>query len=85
MYMGADDRLSIMEVPLSNNLLEQWLGVTIRGTRQAASKDSRWAYEPVFDLCPDVEPDIKYIDDGSSDKVSKDQENMDDQGREEVV
>ena len=36
-------------------------------------------------LCPDIDPDSDSTYDGSSDEVSKDQENLDDQEQEEVV
>ena len=42
------------------------------------SKDSRWAYEPVSDLWPDIEPASDYSDGGSSDEGSKDQDNPED-------
>ena len=54
---GADTRFSTIIVPLASNLLEKWLLVIIRGSYQAASEDSRWAYEPVSDLWPDMYPD----------------------------
>ena len=83
--MGADDRLSTMEVPLSNNLLEQWLGVTIRGTYQVASEHSRWTYETVSDLWPDIEPDSDSSDCVSSNEGSKDKSKSDYQEQKEVV
>ena len=52
-----------------------------KGTYQAASEDSRWEYEPVSDLWPDIEPDSDSSDDVSRDKGSKYQENLDDQGK----
>ena len=68
-----------MAVPLVKNPPEKWLGVIRRRTYQVAYEDSRWAYEPVSDLCPDIETDSDSRDDGSSDEVSKYQENQDDQ------
>ena len=43
------------------------------------SEDSRWKYEPVSDLWPDIEPDSDSIDGVLIDEVSKDQDNLDDQ------
>ena len=43
------------------------------------SEDRRWEYEPISDLCPDLEPDSDCSYDGSSDEVRKDQDNLDDQ------
>ena len=70
---GADTRFSTMEGPLANNHLEKWLVVISRGTYQAASEYIRWAYEPVYDLWTDIEPDSDSREDGSSDEGSKDQ------------
>ena len=42
---GVDTMFSTMSVPLVKTLLGEWLGVIIRGSYQAASKDSRWAHE----------------------------------------
>ena len=75
---GEDTIFATMVGPLVKNLLENWLGVIIRGTYQAAYEDSRWVYEPVSDLWSDIYPDSDSIDDGSIDEVSKDQENPDD-------
>ena len=82
---GADNRLSTMAGPLMNNTLEKYLGLIIRGTYQAASEYSRWSYEPVSDSWLDIEPDSDSRDDGSSDEVSKYQDNPDDQEQEKVV
>ena len=54
---GVDTIFTTMEGPLANNLLENFLGVIIRGIYQEVSEDIRWAYEPVYDLWPDIEPD----------------------------
>ena len=62
---------------MAKNLLEKWLGVIRRGNYQAASEDSRWEYEPVSDLCPDIYPNSDSSNDGSSDEGIKDQENPD--------
>ena len=78
----VDTIFATMVVPLVNNMLETWLGVIRRGTYQAAAEDSRWAYEPVSDLWPDIKPDSDSSDDGSSDEVSKYQDNPDDQEQE---
>ena len=56
-----------------------------RGTYQADSKDSRWEYEPVYGLWLGIEPDNESSDGGSNDKISKDQENLEDKEQEEVV
>ena len=45
---------------------------------KTASEDSRRAYEQVYDLWPDVEPDSDSSDDWSSDEGGKYQENIDD-------
>ena len=50
-----------MEGPLVNNMLVKWIGVIRRGTYKSASEDIRRAYEPVSDLCPDIEPDSDSI------------------------
>ena len=67
----VDTIFSTMTGPLANNNLEKWLGVIKRGTYQASSEDRRWAYEPVYYLLPDIEPDSDYSDDGSSDEGRK--------------
>ena len=82
---GSDTRFSSMAGPLANNPLGKWLGVIRRGTYQSAPEDSRWEYEPVSDLWPDIEPDSNSRDDGSSDEGIKDQENPYDQEQGEVV
>ena len=67
---GSKILLSIfytMAGPLANNPLEKWLGVIRRGTYQAASEDSRWAYEPLSDIWPDIYPASDSSNDGSSD------------------
>ena len=73
---GADTRFSTMEGPLANNHLRKWLGVIRRGTYQAASKDSRWVYEPVSDLWPDMYLDSNSSGGGSSNEGRKYQENL---------
>ena len=57
-----------MSVTLVNNPLVKWLRVIIIWTYQAASEDSRWEYEPVSDLWPDIEPGSDTRDYGSSDE-----------------
>ena len=64
---GEDNRFSTMVGLLANNPLVKWLGVIRRATNQAASEDSRWAYEPVSDLWQDMEPDSDSSVYGSSD------------------
>ena len=76
---GADIRFFTMEGPLENNPLGKWLGVIRRGTYQAEPEDSRWEYEPVPYLWPDIDPDSDSRNDGSSDEGSNDQVNLDDQ------
>ena len=56
-----------------------------RGTYQEALEDSRWEYEPVSYLWPDIEPGSDSSNDGSNDEVSKYQENHYDQEKEEVI
>ena len=82
---GVDTIFATMVVPLVNNMLETWLGVIRRGTYQAASEDSRWAYEPVSDLCPYIEPAGDSSNHGSSDEGIKYYENQDYQGHYKVV
>ena len=69
----ADTIFSTMEGPLANNPLGKWLGLIRRGTYQADSEDSMWAYESVSYLWPYLEPDSESSIDGSSDEKSKDQ------------
>ena len=76
---GENTIFSTMSGPLTNNPLGKWLGVIRRGTYQESSEDSRWEYEPVYGLWPDIEPDSKSSDDGKSDEGSKYQENPDNQ------
>ena len=75
----TDTIFSTMVGPLTKNILGNFLGVIRRGTYQAASEDSRWKYEPVYDLWTDIEPNSDSSDDGSSDEVRKYQENPYDQ------
>ena len=82
---GADNIFATTEEPLANNLLVKCPEVIIRGTYQEASEDSRWEYEPVYDLWQDIEPDSESSDGGSSDEGIKDQDNTYDQEQEEVV
>ena len=70
---GEDTRFSTMEEPLVNNPMEKLMGAIRRGTYQAAYEDSRWAYEPVSDFWPDVDPDSDSSDYGSSDEGIKNQ------------
>ena len=56
---------------LTNNPLVNWLGVIRRETYQAASEDSRWAYEQVYYFWPYIEPDSDSSDGGSSHKGFK--------------
>ena len=72
---GADTRFSTIAGPLANNPLSKWLGVIIRGIYQAASEDSRWAYELVSDLWPYIDPSIYSRNDGSIYRGRKDQGN----------
>ena len=74
-----------MAGPLANNKLVKWLGVIRRGAHGAASEDSRFSYETVSHVCPDIEPDSESSDDDSSDEVIKYQDNPDYLEQEEVV
>ena len=76
---GEDTIFTTMSVPVVKIPLGKWIGITRRGGYQADSGDSMWAYEPVSDLCPDLEPksDSSYY--GSSGKGSKYQEKPEDQ------
>ena len=82
---GVDTIFATMSGPLANNLLGKWIGLIRRGTYQAAYEYIRWAYEPVSDLWPDIEPDGDSIDGGSRNEGIKYQENLEDQEQEEVV
>ena len=82
---GVDNRFTTIAGPLEGNQLEEWIGVIIRGTHQAASEDSRWAYEPVYDLWLDIEPDSDSSNDGSGDEGRKYQYNPENQDQKEVV
>ena len=55
------------------------------GTYQAAYKDNRWEYEPVSNLCQDIDPVSDSSNYGSSDEGSKEQENPYCQEQEELV
>ena len=50
-----------------NNPLGIWIGAIRKGAYQAADEDSRWEYEPVSYICPDVDPRSDSSDYGSSD------------------
>ena len=78
---GADNRFSIMAVPLMNNHLGKCLGFIRRATYQATSEDCRWDFKPVSDLWPYIDPDSYSSYYVSSDDISKDQYNPDDQGK----
>ena len=80
-----DTRISTMVGPLANNPLDKWIGVIKRGSQQASSEDSRWEYNPVSVVLPDIEPISDSINDGSSYEGGKDQENPYYQEQEEVV
>ena len=49
------------------------------------AENTRWEYEPVYDLWPDIETDSDSKSDGSSDEGIKYQENPYDKEQEEVV
>ena len=72
---GADTIFTTMVGPLENNPLEKFLGVIRKGTFQAASEDSRWAYEPVSGIRTDIDPDGDSSNDGTSDEGIKYQDN----------
>ena len=82
---GEDTRFYTTVGPFSNKPLEKWLGVIRRGTHQSSSEDSRWAYEQVSDLWPDIYPDSDSRYYVFSDKGSKYQENQYDQEQYEVL
>ena len=73
---GVDTRFPTMAVLLVKNPLGRWLRLIIKGTYQAASEDSRWAYKPVSGLRPDIDHDSDSINDGLIDEISKDQEKL---------
>ena len=54
---GVDTIFSAMSIPLIKNPLVKWLIVIIIGSYQAEAEERRWEYEPVSDLCTDIEPD----------------------------
>ena len=68
---GSDTIFAIMAGPLVKNPLVKCLGVIRRGTYQAASEDSRWAFEPASNLWPDIDTDGDFINDGSNNELSK--------------
>ena len=70
---------------MENYSLGKWIQLIIIGTYQAASEDSRWIYEPVSYLWPDIEPDIDSNYGESRNEVIKDQDNLEVQEQEEVV
>ena len=45
---------------------------------QAADEEIIWAYEPVYDLCPYIEPVSDYSVGGSRDEGFKEQDSLDD-------
>ena len=53
-----------------------------RETYQSASDNSRWSYEPVPDLWPDIDHDIDSSEYESSNEVSNYQEKPDDNEQE---
>ena len=61
---GVDTIFAAMAGLLAKKYLEKWTGVVRRGTYQESSEDSRWAYEPVSDLWPDIDPDSDFNYDG---------------------
>ena len=65
---GANTKFSTMSGPSVNNPLSKNLGLIRRGYYQAAAEDNRWAYEPVSNLWPDIEPDSDSSADGSIDE-----------------
>ena len=74
---GADTIFSTMPGPLVKNTLGKWLEVIIIGTYQEASEYSRWAYETMSDLWPDIDPDSYSSYDGSSYEEIKYHDNPD--------
>ena len=74
---GTETIFDTIEGPLTNNHLEKWLWEIRRGTYKAASEDSRWSYELVFDMWLDIEPDIYSSDYGLTYEGSKYQDKTD--------
>ena len=60
---GSDTRFSTMKGPLVNNYWENWLGVIKIGAYQTVAEHSRWSYQPVSGLCPDVDSGSDSSDD----------------------
>ena len=75
----VDTRFYTMEGTLVNSTMGKWLGVIRRGTFQAAYENSRWTYEQVSDLWPNLELSSNYSNYGSIDEGIKDQNILDDQ------
>ena len=82
---GSYTRFATISGSLVNIPTEKWLGVTRIRIFQAAAEDSKCAYEPVSDLCSDVDPDSDSSGEGSSDKGFKNQGNLEEQKQEELV
>ena len=68
---GEETRFTTMAGPLVNNHLVKCIGVIRVGPYQASSEYIRWAYEPVYDLWSDIDPDSDYSDYGSRDEGIK--------------
>ena len=56
---------------MSKKTSGKWFELIRRGSYQAASEDFVLAYEPVSDLCSDIEPGSDYSVDVLSYEVSK--------------
>ena len=68
---GADTIFDTMAGKFSKNPLVKCLVVIRRVTYQAAFEDSRWAYELVSDLWPDIDPDSDSSNEGSDNEGKK--------------
>ena len=75
---GVETRFSTISLPLVNNTLEKCIGVIRISSYQAADEEIIWAYEPVYDLCPYIEPVSDYSVGGSRDEGFKEQDSLDD-------
>ena len=62
--MGKTLYLSLCKDHLVKNPMVKFLTVIILVTYQAVAENSRWSYEPVTDLWPDVDPCSDSSDDG---------------------
>ena len=71
---GTDTIFVTMLGPLVINTLRKWLRVIRREAYKESARERRWAYEPVSDFWPYVDPVSNSSDDDSGEERSKDQE-----------